>query len=116
MKKKRIFQTTLPRMGATLRARRISAYRVSAGAALWIAAHSAYAGGGLAAGTQAANTFTLWFYGFVGVLAGAYLTWIGFECWSSRADWIKDFGGGVAKVAATGAGLVLAGWAFGLFG
>ncbi|MEX3556392.1 MAG: hypothetical protein VB131_07560 [Burkholderia gladioli] len=114
--KKNFFTTTLGRVSAPLRARAGLARRIAAGVVTSAAVHAAYAGGGLNAGTQAANNFVLWFYGFVGICAGGYLTWVGFECWSNRAEWVKDFGGGVAKVAATGAGLVLAGWAFGLFG
>ncbi|WP_175743214.1 hypothetical protein [Burkholderia ambifaria] len=90
--------------------------RVAAGVVMSVAAHAAYAGGGLNAGTQAVNTFTTWFYSLAGVGAGAYLTWQGVQCWSNKADWIHDFGGGIAKVAGVGAALVLAGWAFGLFG
>ncbi|WP_433706476.1 hypothetical protein [Paraburkholderia sacchari] len=93
----------------------MSARRIGAGVVMSMAARAAWAGGGLAAGTQAANTFTIWFYSFVGILAGSYLLWVGIQCWSNKADWIHDFGGGIAKVAGVGSALVLAGWAFGLF-
>lgn len=108
--KKRFFRSALGRtLGALYKRRAI------AGAVLLAAASEAYAGGGLNAGTQAVSNFTLWFYGICGVLAGAYLLWVGVQCWSNKADWIHDFGGGVAKVASVGSALVLAGWAFGLF-
>lgn len=89
--------------------------RATLSLALLTAVRAAYAGGGLNAGTQAANDFTLWFYTFCGVMAGSYLLWVGVQCWSNKADWIHDFGGGIAKVAGVGSALVLAGWAFGLF-
>ncbi|KUZ76907.1 hypothetical protein [Burkholderia ubonensis] len=93
-----------------------AAHRIAAGVVLSTAVHAAYAGGGLNAGTQAVSTFTTWFYSLAGVGAGAYLVWQGVQCWSNKADWIHDFGGGIAKVAGVGSALVLAGWAFGLFG
>ncbi|WP_429500449.1 hypothetical protein ACQUFY_24580 (plasmid) [Robbsia andropogonis] len=89
--------------------------RVGVLAILSVLAGPSWAGGGLTAGTQAVSNFTLWFYGFVGVLAGSYLLWVGIQCWSNKADWIHDFGGAIAKTAAVGGSLVLAGWAFGLF-
>ena len=123
-------KTTLKRVAALLRpsaevpapvdsaaaSRSTTARRIAAGVVMLVAAHAAYAGGGLNAGTQAVSTFTTWFYSLAGIGAGAYLTWQGVQCWSNKADWIHDFGGGIAKVAGVGAGLVLAGWAFGLFG
>lgn len=108
--KKMVFRNALGRTLAALYER-----RAIAGAVLIVAARAAHAGGGLNAGTQAANNFTLWLYGFCGILAGSYLLWVGLQCWSNKADWIHDFGGGIAKVASVGAALVLAGWAFGLF-
>lgn len=108
--KRRIFRTAFGRTLATLLAR-----RAIAGGALLAVGHAAYAGGGLAAGTQAVSTFTLWFYALCGVGAGGYLAWTGVQCWSNRADWIHDFGGAIAKVSAVGSALVLAGWAFGVF-
>lgn len=108
-------RTTLGRVAASMHARVAAVRRIVAGALTVTAVHAAYAGGGLQAGTQAANTFTMWFYGFCGVMAGSYLLWVGMQCWSNKADWIHDFGGGIAKVAGVGAALVLAGWAFGLF-
>lgn len=90
--------------------------------AAWIAAvtallvsHAALAGGGLQAGTQAAQTFQTWLYSFVGILAICYLLWVGVQCFSNKADWVHDFGGGVAKVAAVGAAVVLATWAWNVF-
>jgi hypothetical protein len=113
--KKSFFTSTLGRASAALNSRILVARRIAAVAVMSMGVHTAYAGGGLSAGTQAANTFTMWFYGFCGVMAGSYLLWVGVQCWSNKADWIHDFGGGIAKVAAVGASLVLAGWAFGLF-
>lgn len=94
---------------------RVNMCRVGVLAILSVLAGPSWAGGGLTAGTQAVSNFTLWFYGFVGVLAGSYLLWVGIQCWSNKADWIHDFGGAIAKTAAVGGSLVLAGWAFGLF-
>ncbi|EDT05874.1 hypothetical protein BamIOP4010DRAFT_0611 [Burkholderia ambifaria IOP40-10] len=90
--------------------------RAAVGVVMSVAAHAVYAGGGLNAGTQAVSAFTTWFYSLAGIGAGAYLVWQGVQCWSNKADWIHDFGGGIAKVAGVGSALVLAGWAFGLFG
>ncbi|HDR9511082.1 hypothetical protein C5615_32855 [Burkholderia cepacia] len=123
-------KTTLKRVAASLRSsavvpapvdgaatsRSSTARRIAVGVAMSAAAHAAYAGGGLNAGTQAVSTFTTWFYSLAGIGAGAYLVWQGVQCWSNKADWIHDFGGGIAKVAGVGSALVLAGWAFGLFG
>lgn len=109
--KKRHFRNALGRAFAALYER-----RAIAGAVLLAAVHEAHAGGGLNAGTQAVNNFVLWFYGLAGIGAGGYLVWEGVQCWSKKADWIHDFGGGIAKVAGVGSALVLAGWAFGLFG
>ncbi|KVL25459.1 hypothetical protein WS97_00640 [Burkholderia territorii] len=75
----------------------------------------AHAGGGLAAGTSAVQTGVLWLYGLAGAGAGGYLVWVGIQCWSHNADWVKDFLGALVKIAAVGAALVAAGWAFGLF-
>ncbi|MBN3786109.1 hypothetical protein [Burkholderia sp. Ac-20353] len=113
--KKCFLKTTLGRAPAALRSRGVITRRIVTGAAMSTTVHAAYAGGGLNAGTQAANNFTTWFYSFCGVMAGSYLLWVGVQCWSNKADWIHDFGGGIAKVAGVGAALVLAGWAFGLF-
>ncbi|KVL70348.1 hypothetical protein [Burkholderia ubonensis] len=122
--KQSFLKTTLSRVAASLHssvARREAdrtrlAGEVAAGVVMSVAAHAAYAGGGLNAGTQAVSTFTTWFYSLAGVGAGAYLVWQGIQCWSHKGDWIHDFGGGIAKVAGVGSALVLAGWAFGLFG
>jgi hypothetical protein len=113
--KKSLSDTSPRRAVVLLRLRGMSARRFGAGAVMSMAARAAWAGGGLAAGTQAANTFTAWFYSLCGVAAGSYLLWVGIQCWSNKADWIHDFGGGIAKVAGVGGALVLAGWAFGLF-
>ncbi|CAB3772052.1 hypothetical protein [Paraburkholderia humisilvae] len=110
-----IFTTLLGRASAALRSRAVVVRRIAAGLVMSMPVHAAYAGGGLNAGTQAVYSFTMWFYGLCGVLAGAYLLWVGVQCWSNKADWIHDFGGGIAKVAGVGSALVLAGWAFGLF-
>ncbi|WP_323123178.1 TrbC/VirB2 family protein [Burkholderia alba] len=80
-----------------------------------LASHAAVAGGGLQAGTSAVSNFQVWLYGFIGVLAICYLLWVGVQCFSNKADWVHDFGGGVAKVAAVGGAVVLATWAWGLF-
>ncbi|WP_455289948.1 hypothetical protein [Cupriavidus necator] len=71
--------------------------------------------GGLEAGTAAANQFKVWFYGFVGTLAFIYLAWTGLQCWGGRANWVHDFGGACAGVAAVGATVVLAPWLWNLF-
>jgi hypothetical protein len=112
---KGFFTTSVGRASAELRSRVVLACRVAAGVVLSTAMHAACAGGGLNAGTQAVYSFTMWFYGLCGVMAGSYLLWVGVQCWSNKADWIHDFGGGIAKVAGVGSALVLAGWAFGLF-
>ncbi|MEM5402659.1 MULTISPECIES: hypothetical protein [Paraburkholderia] len=112
--KKILLEPLTGRAAALVRLRGRNAGRIGA-VVMSMAARGARAGGGLAAGTSAANTFTLWFYGFCGVMAGSYLLWVGVQCWSNKADWIHDFGGGIAKVAGVGSALVLAGWAFGLF-
>ncbi|MCP1121721.1 hypothetical protein LIOPPNJA_27910, partial [Robbsia andropogonis] len=52
---------------------RVNMWRVGVLAILSVLAGPSWAGGGLTAGTQAVSNFTLWFYGFVGVLAGSYL-------------------------------------------
>jgi hypothetical protein len=109
--KRRQFRTAIGRTLAALHER-----RVIASVMLSAAASQAYAGGGLNAGTQAVNNLVMWFYGICGIGAGGYLLWEGVQCWSKKADWVHDFGGGVAKVAGVGSALVLAGWAFGLFG
>ncbi|MGA4289672.1 TrbC/VirB2 family protein [Ralstonia nicotianae] len=70
--------------------------------------------GGLDSGTQAANTFKIWFYGFVGALASIYLLWVGLEVWSDKARW-SDFGMAIGKVAAVGAVVVIVPWAWALF-
>ncbi|MFV8598505.1 TrbC/VirB2 family protein [Ralstonia pseudosolanacearum] len=70
--------------------------------------------GGLDSGTQAGNTFKIWFYGFCGICAGIYLLWVGLELWSDKARW-ADFGMAVGKVAAVGAVVVIAPWAWNLF-
>ena len=70
--------------------------------------------GGLDSGTQAANTFKIWFYGFCGICAGIYLLWVGLELWSDKARW-ADFGLAVGKVAAVGAVVVIVPWAWNLF-
>lgn len=109
-------KTVAGRAVVLLRMRSMHARRIGAGVVMSMVARAACAGGGLAAGTQAANTFTTWFYSFCGICAGSYLLWTGIQCWTNKADWIHDFGGGIAKVAGVGSALVLAGWAFGLFG
>ena len=70
--------------------------------------------GGLDSGTQAVNSFKLWFYGFVGACASLYLLWVGLEVWSDKARW-ADFGMAVGKVAAVGATTVIVPWAWNLF-
>jgi hypothetical protein len=78
------------------------------------ASASAHAGG-LSDGTNAVTNFEVWFYALAGIGAIAYLVWIGVQCWSNKADWISDFGGAVAKVAAVGSVTVLAPWCWSLF-
>lgn len=70
--------------------------------------------GGLDSGTQAVNTFKLWFYAFVGACASLYLLWVGLEVWSDKARW-ADFGMAIGKVAAVGATVVIVPWAWNLF-
>jgi len=71
--------------------------------------------GGLSDGTVAVTNFEVWFYALAGVAALAYLVWVGVQCWSNKADWISDFGGAVAKVAAVGSVTVLGPWAWSVF-
>jgi hypothetical protein len=71
--------------------------------------------GGLQVGTTAITNFEVWFYAIAGILAICYLTWVGLQCWSNKADWVHDFGGAIAKVAAVGSVTVLAPWAWSLF-
>lgn len=71
--------------------------------------------GGLSDGTSAVTNFQVWFYALAGIFAICYLVWTGVQCWSNKADWISDFGGAVAKVAAVGGATVLAPWAWALF-
>jgi type IV secretory pathway VirB2 component (pilin) len=70
---------------------------------------------GLQSGTTAVTTFQTWLYSIVGSLAVCYLLWVGVQCWSNKADWIHDFGGGIAKVGVVGAVIVLAPWAWSIF-
>jgi hypothetical protein len=76
---------------------------------------SAYAGG-LSSGTSAVTNFETWFFSICGILAICYLLWVGVQCWSNKADWVHDFGGAIAKVAAVGSVPVLAAWAWAVFG
>ena len=71
--------------------------------------------GGLSDGTSAVTSFEVWFYALAGIAAICYLVWTGVQCWSNKADWISDFGGAVAKVAAVGSVTVLAPWAWSVF-
>jgi len=70
--------------------------------------------GGLDSGTQAANTFKIWFYSFCGICAVIYLSWNGLELWAKKIVW-ADFGEAIAKVAGVGAVVVIAPWAWNLF-
>lgn len=72
--------------------------------------------GGLTAGTSAITNFEVWFFTICGILAICYLLWVGVQCWSNKADWVHDFGGAIAKVAAVGSVPVLAAWAWTVFG
>jgi threonine/homoserine/homoserine lactone efflux protein len=72
--------------------------------------------GGLTAGTSAITNFETWFFSICGILAICYLLWVGVQCWSNKADWVHDFGGAIAKVAAVGSVPVLAAWAWAVFG
>jgi threonine/homoserine/homoserine lactone efflux protein len=85
------------------------------GIAVSIVSVSAYAGG-LTAGTSAITNFETWFFSICGILAICYLLWVGVQCWSNKADWVHDFGGAIAKVAAVGSVPVLAAWAWAVFG
>jgi hypothetical protein len=70
--------------------------------------------GGLESGTQAAETFKTWFFGFLGAISGVYLLWKGAEVWGEKIQWI-DFGQAIAKVAVVGGSIGLAGWAWIMF-
>ncbi|MBK3786063.1 hypothetical protein G3A43_38240 [Paraburkholderia aspalathi] len=70
---------------------------------------------GLDSATTAITSFQTWFYAAAGILAVCYLLWVGLQCWSNKADWVHDFGGAIAKVAAVGGVIVLAPWAWTLF-
>lgn len=83
----------------------------AAGIAL-LGASPAFAGG-LQKGTQAANDFVNWYYGFVGVTALGYLGWKGTALWQDKETW-GDFGTAIAKVAGVGGTLVVAPWAWSL--
>ena len=85
------------------------------GFAVSLVSGSAYAGG-LTAGTSAITNFETWFFSICGILAICYLLWVGVQCWSNKADWVHDFGGAIAKVAAVGSVPVLAAWAWAVFG
>ncbi|OXC71726.1 hypothetical protein [Caballeronia sordidicola] len=85
------------------------------GLAVALVSASAYAGG-LTAGTSAITNFETWFFSICGILAICYLLWVGVQCWSNKADWVHDFGGAIAKVAAVGSVPVLAAWAWAVFG
>ena len=74
----------------------------------------AFASGGLTSASTAATNFNTWFYSFVGILAGGYLTYKGVEAWTDRAQW-SDFGIACAKVAAVGGVTVLAPWLWAMF-
>lgn len=78
-----------------------------------IAAKPAFSGG-LDSATMAATTFKTWFYAFAGVLAVCHLLYKGMEAWTDRAHW-SDFGIAIGKVAAVGAVVVVAPWAWNLF-
>jgi threonine/homoserine/homoserine lactone efflux protein len=88
---------------------------ISIGSAVSLVSASAYAGG-LTAGTSAITNFEVWFFTICGILAICYLLWVGVQCWSNKADWVHDFGGAIAKVAAVGSVPVLAAWAWTVFG
>jgi hypothetical protein len=57
--------------------------------------------GGLDQATQAATTFKIWLYSFIGIVAVCILLWKGTECMADRAHW-SEFGVLSAKVAAVG--------------
>jgi hypothetical protein len=69
---------------------------------------------GLNSGSQAATEFRTWFYSFVGICAGIYITWEVIQLWAKRNTWI-DLGTAIAQVAAGGAAIVLADWAWTTF-
>lgn len=69
---------------------------------------------GLESGSEAARSFRTWFYGFIGICAGCYIAWEVIQLWAKRNTWI-DLGTAVAQVAAGGASIVLADWAWTTF-
>jgi hypothetical protein len=97
---------------ASMPAARMSSLFTGAGLALATAGAHA---GGLESGTAAVTMFQTWLYSLAAILAVCYLLWVGLQCWSNKADWVHDFGGAIAKVAAVGAVIVLAPWAWTLF-
>lgn len=70
--------------------------------------------GGLQDGTDAAETFKDWLFGFLGVLAFIYLMWKGLQAWAEKIQWF-DFLTAIGKVAGVGGVLVLTGWAWTIF-
>lgn len=57
---------------------------------------------GLDSATQGANTFKIWLYTILGIIASCVLLWKGAECWADRAHWAEfvTLGGKVAVVGA----------------
>lgn len=71
--------------------------------------------GGLDSATQAATTFKIWLYSFIGIVAVCILLWKATECLADRSHW-SEFGVTSAKVAAAGAVVgVLAPYLWNLF-
>lgn len=81
---------------------------------LALLANAAAAGGGLDAGTQAANNFNIWLYGFLGTCAATYLMYLGGMAKAGKKTW-GDFGMGIGHVAAVGGSVGLAKWGWSLF-
>lgn len=69
---------------------------------------------GLQSGTDAANNFKTWLFGFLGVVAFIYLMFKGVQAWAEKIQWF-DFLTAIAKVAAVGGVLGLTTWAWSIF-
>jgi hypothetical protein len=69
--------------------------------------------GGLQAGSQAASSFQIWLYSFIGILALCYLSYKAGLAFTDREHW-SDFGWGCLKVTVTGASVVIAAYLWNL--
>lgn len=79
------------------------------------AVSSAAIAGGLQSGTQAANNFQVWEYGFIAVVAVCYLGYEGVMCFAHKGNWVQDFGAACAKVAVVGGAGTLAVYLFNIW-